>query len=45
MIGETLQKMKDNFHTSREIRDDFLTLKFTTDDLIKLTLIEKYKNL
>ena len=45
MTTHTLQKMKQNFNKSREIRDDFLTLKFTTDDLIKLTLIEKYKDL
>lgn len=44
-MKKILQKLMQNFNKSKEIREDYLKLKLTKDDKIKLTLIDKYKNL
>jgi len=45
VIKKTLQRMAQNIESSLEIKDNYLTLKFTQDDKVKLILIEKYKSL
>jgi hypothetical protein len=44
LLQQRLAQLSDKFPNRREIRDDYLELKFNDEDKFYLSLVNKYKD-